>query len=81
MRHHPIRVGAPRDIVPPPSLDAATPPALLQRSDDDFVEATIEDLRTAAGRASLRTQARRGAERGAGAQAVPADAAAVSPRA
>ena len=56
MRHHPIRVGAPRDIVPPPSHDAATPPALLQRSDDDFVESTIEDLRTAAGRASLRTK-------------------------
>jgi hypothetical protein len=56
MRHHPIRVGAPRDIVPPPSLDTATPPALLQRSDDDFVESTIEDLRTTAGRASLRTK-------------------------
>ena len=56
MRHHPIRVGAPRDIVPPPSHDAATPPALLQRSDDDFVESTIEDLRTTAGRASLRTK-------------------------
>jgi hypothetical protein len=56
MRHHPIRVGAPRDIVPPPSHDAATPPALLQRSDDDFVESTIEDLRTAAGRASLGTK-------------------------
>ena len=56
MTHHPIRVGAPRDIVPPPSHDAATPPALLQRSDEDFVESTIEDLRTAAGRASLRTK-------------------------
>ena len=56
MRHHPIRVGAPRDIVAPPSHDAATPPALLQRSDDDFVESTIEDLRTTAGRASLKTK-------------------------
>ena len=56
MRHHPIRVGAPRDIVPPLSPDAATPPALLQRSDEDFVASTIEDLRTADGRASLRTK-------------------------
>ena len=80
MRHHPIRVGAPRDIVPPPSHDAATPPALLQRSDDDFVESTIEDLRTTAGRASLQDQTRRGAEHGTRPQAVPAAAAAVSPR-
>ena len=56
MRHHPIRVGAPRDIVPPLSPDAATPPALLQRSDEDFVASTIEDLRTADGRASLGTK-------------------------
>lgn len=54
MRHHPVRVGAPRDIVPPPSFDVDTAPALLQRNDDDFVESTIEDLRSAAGRASLR---------------------------
>jgi hypothetical protein len=52
--HHPVRVGAPRDIVPPPSFDVDTPPALLQRTDDDFVESTIADLRSATGRASLR---------------------------
>ena len=54
VRHHPIRIGAPRDIVPPASPDVDTAPALLQRSDEDFVEATVEDLRTPAGRASLR---------------------------
>lgn len=53
MRHHPIRVGAPRDILPPPAYDIDTPPALLQRSDATFVEATIEDLRTGTGRAAL----------------------------
>ena len=54
MRHHPVRVGAPRDILPPPSLDVDTPPALLQRNDENFVEATVEELRTSAGRAALR---------------------------
>jgi hypothetical protein len=53
MRHHPVRVGAPRDILPPPSFDVDTPPALLQRHDDNFVEATVEELRTSAGRAAL----------------------------
>jgi hypothetical protein len=56
VRHHPTRVGAPRDIVAPASPDVDTAPALLQRSDEDFVEATVEDLRTAAGRASLRSR-------------------------
>jgi len=56
VRHHPIRVGAPRDIAPPAAFDADTPPALLQRNDDDFVEATLEDLRTTAGRAVLRSK-------------------------
>jgi len=54
VRHHPIRIGAPRDILPPPAHDVDTPPALLQRNDDNFVEATVEDLRTGAGRAALR---------------------------
>jgi hypothetical protein len=54
--HHPVRVGAPRDIVAPPSPGAGTAPALLQRSDEDFVEATVEDLRTPTGRASLRNK-------------------------
>jgi hypothetical protein len=54
MRHHPVRVGAPRDIVPPPSFDVDTAPALLQRNDDNFVEATVEALRTSSGRAALR---------------------------
>ena len=54
MTHHPVRVGAPRDIVPPRSFAVDTAPALLQRNDDDFVESTLEDLRTPAGRATLR---------------------------
>jgi hypothetical protein len=53
MRHHPIRVGAPRDILPPPSYETDMPPALLQRTDDNFVEATVEELRSAAGRVAL----------------------------
>ena len=53
MRPHPVRVGAPRDIVPPPASGVDTPPALLQRSDDNFVEATVEGLRTAAGRETV----------------------------
>ncbi len=54
MRHHPVRIGAPRDIVPPPAHDADTAPALLQRNDDNFVEATVEALRTGSGRAALK---------------------------
>jgi hypothetical protein len=54
MRHHPVRVGAPRDILPPPSHDTDTAPALLQRNDDNFVEATLEELRNSIGRAGLR---------------------------
>lgn len=54
MRHHPVRVGAPRDIVPPARPGEPTAPAVLQRTDDDFVEATLADLRTADGRAGLR---------------------------
>jgi hypothetical protein len=55
MRHHPVRVGAPRDILPPPSHDADTPPALLQRSDDDFIASTVEGLRTVTGRTRLKS--------------------------
>jgi hypothetical protein len=54
MRHHPVRVGAPRDILPPAAYDADMPPALLQRSDEDFIEATLEGLRTDTGRAELK---------------------------
>ena len=43
---HTILVGAPRDI-------AGARPAILQRSDDDFVNATLDDLRSADGRARL----------------------------
>lgn len=45
--HHPVTLGAPRDI-------AAGALALLQRDDEDFVEATLDELRSAAGRAALR---------------------------
>lgn len=49
--HHPVRIGAPRGLRPG---DAA--PALVQRSDDDFVAATVEQLRDAGGRAALAAQ-------------------------
>ncbi|MDB5813784.1 MAG: hypothetical protein JWN23_901 [Rhodocyclales bacterium] len=45
---HAIEVGAPRD------LNGAYSPAILQRSDDDFINATLDDLRTSTGRNSLR---------------------------
>ncbi|HET7866026.1 MAG TPA: hypothetical protein VFL86_16620 [Burkholderiaceae bacterium] len=47
--HHPVLVGAPRD------MQAGARPLLLQRSDDDFIEATLDDLRTATGRQGLQT--------------------------
>jgi hypothetical protein len=52
---HPIRIGAPRDMT------GGYRPALLQRHDDDFIEATLDDLRTTSGRQTLqglRAQAR-----------------------
>ena len=50
MHNHPVRFGAPRDMAA-----AAHPlvPLILQRSDDDFVEATLDDLRTPGGRQAL----------------------------
>jgi hypothetical protein len=45
---HPITIGAPRDI-----LGLGRKPVVLQRSDEDFVDATLDDLRTADGRAGL----------------------------
>ena len=45
---HTILVGAPRDIAGP-----GMKPALLQRSDADFVNATLDDLRSAGGRGQL----------------------------
>ncbi len=53
MRHHPVRIGAPRDLVPPAAHEADSAPAVLQRNDDRFIEATLEDLRTADGRTAL----------------------------
>ena len=44
---HPILVGAPRD------MSGNHQPAILQRSDEDFIEATLDDLRTSIGRKSL----------------------------
>ena len=45
--HHPVLVGAPRD------MNGGARPMLLQRSDDDFIEATLDDLRTPTGRQTL----------------------------
>ena len=83
MKPHAILLRAPGEIVPAstsPPAGTAGAPAILQRSDDDFVDATLEDLRSGAGRAGLAASlaATRGRWR---AQAVPADAAAVSRRA
>jgi len=49
MVHHPVIVGAPR------SLSRNGQPWLLQRSDDDFIPATLEDLRSSDGEGRLRT--------------------------
>jgi hypothetical protein len=48
MRHHDIVVAAPRDLAL-----AQSAPLILERDDEDFVEAVFEDLRTAEGRAGL----------------------------
>ncbi len=53
MTHHPVRIGAPRDLVPPPSPETDTAPAILQRNDERFIEATLEELRTDEGRPAL----------------------------
>lgn len=58
MNHHDIVIGAPRGIQDSPA------PALLQRSDEDFVDAVMDELKTDAGRAALQgslAQARDGA--------------------
>ena len=44
---HNIYLGAPRDF------SASPKPAILQRSDDDFIAATLDEVRTPAGRATL----------------------------
>ena len=53
MRHE-MHIAAPRDIVPPPAPDQDGPPALLQRSDADFLAATLQQLRSSEGRGALR---------------------------
>lgn len=52
--HHPVVVRAPRDIGAG-SGHATTPPGLLllQRDDEDFLDATLDDLRSADGRTRL----------------------------
>jgi hypothetical protein len=44
---HPVLIGAPRDLLAQPR------PLILQRSDEDFIESTLADLRSAAGRRQL----------------------------
>ncbi|GAB3668461.1 hypothetical protein [Ramlibacter alkalitolerans] len=48
MAHHPVIVGAPR------GLRRSLQPWLLQRTDDDFIPATLDDLRSPAGEDRLR---------------------------
>ncbi|MEY4753076.1 MAG: hypothetical protein RJA44_751 [Pseudomonadota bacterium] len=50
---HDVRIGAPRDLVPDPAQGRGSAPLLLQRSDDDFLAATLEDLRSPASRRQL----------------------------
>ena len=47
---HSILVGAPSDVA-----NGGTRPTILQRSESDFINATLDDLRTAASRAQLGT--------------------------
>jgi hypothetical protein len=47
MKHHAIAVTAPRDVA------SSEAPVILQRDDEDFIEAVLEDLRTATGRTTL----------------------------
>jgi hypothetical protein len=59
MVHHPVIVGAPRGLL------RSGQPWLLQRNDDDFIPATLEDLRSADGHGRLR-ELRASATDGAG---------------
>ena len=47
MHYHPVLIGAPRD------MSGGGKPALLQRNDEDFIESTLDDLRSHAGRQTL----------------------------
>jgi hypothetical protein len=47
MHNHPVHLGAPRD------MGGGGKPLILQRSDDDFIEATLDDLRSLGGRQTL----------------------------
>jgi len=47
MKHHAIVVSAPRDVA------IGKAPVILQRDDEDFIDAVLEDLRTTTGRATL----------------------------
>lgn len=47
--HHPVVLGAPRDVLALPR------PLILQRSDEDFIESTLADLRSAEGRRQLQS--------------------------
>jgi len=47
MKHYDTVVSSPRDMA------SGSAPLILQRSDEDFVEAVLEDFRTASGRAGL----------------------------
>ncbi|MDM0011741.1 hypothetical protein QTH87_04750 [Variovorax sp. J22P168] len=47
---HDIRIGSPRD------MQATARPVLLQRSDEDFIQSTLDELRSAEGRQALATR-------------------------
>lgn len=49
MKHHDVVVAAPRELA------TSRSPVILERDDEDFVDAVLEELRTASGRAGLAT--------------------------
>lgn len=58
MTPHAVLLRPPRELDPRAAMREAGrsgPPALLQRGDEDFIDATLEGLRDAAGRADLAT--------------------------
>ena len=63
--HHEVILSAPRDLA-----DGGAP-AILQRSDDDFIEAVLAGLRDAGGRVALRASLARAASVASGVDARP----------
>ena len=63
--HHEVILSAPRDLA------EGGAPAILQRSDDDFIEAVLAGLRDAGGRVALRASLARAASVASGTDSRP----------